>query len=83
MPKSQDLDEQLEEGLEDTFPASDPVSTTYTSIPGTAGHPPPPHKPLRSESHGILERLENSIRAEPIRAVGIAALVGFVYGLVR
>ena len=36
----QDLEEQLEEGLEDTFPASDPVATTVTSIP--AGTPPPP-----------------------------------------
>ena len=26
--------EELEEGLEDTFPASDPVSITSTSIPG-------------------------------------------------
>jgi hypothetical protein len=35
-----ELDEQLNEGLEDTFPASDPVSTTTTSIP--AGTPKPP-----------------------------------------
>ncbi|PBC10095.1 hypothetical protein [Mesorhizobium sp. WSM3859] len=27
-------EEELEEGLEDTFPASDPVSITSTSIPG-------------------------------------------------
>ncbi len=38
----QELDDQLEEGLEDTFPASDPVSTTITSIP--AGTPPPPRR---------------------------------------
>ncbi len=28
------LDEQLDEGLEDSFPASDPVSVTSTSISG-------------------------------------------------
>jgi hypothetical protein len=28
------LEEQLEEGLEDTFPASDPVSVVTTAIPG-------------------------------------------------
>jgi hypothetical protein len=28
------LEEELEEGLEDSFPASDPVSATVTSIPG-------------------------------------------------
>jgi hypothetical protein len=38
--ESQELEEQLNEGLEDTFPASDPVSTTVTSIP--AGTPKPP-----------------------------------------
>ena len=27
-------EEELEEGLEDTFPASDPVSVTSSSIPG-------------------------------------------------
>lgn len=36
----QDLEEQLNEGLEDTFPASDPVATSTTSIP--AGTPKPP-----------------------------------------
>jgi hypothetical protein len=30
---------ELEEGLEDTFPASDPVSITSTSIPGGPAKP--------------------------------------------
>ena len=34
-------EEELEEGLEDTFPASDPVSVTSSSIPGA---PKKPHK---------------------------------------
>ncbi|RCS25122.1 hypothetical protein DUT91_06770 [Phyllobacterium salinisoli] len=29
-----ELEEQLQEGLEDTFPGSDPVSVTSTGIPG-------------------------------------------------
>ena len=37
-----ELEDQLEEGLEDTFPASDPVATTITSIP--TGTPPPPRR---------------------------------------
>jgi hypothetical protein len=37
-----ELDDQLNEGLEDTFPASDPVSSTITSIP--SGTAPPPKK---------------------------------------
>lgn len=30
----QDIEDQLNEGLKDSFPASDPVSATITSIPG-------------------------------------------------
>lgn len=34
-PKDQDiLEEELDEGLEDSFPASDPVSVTSTTISG-------------------------------------------------
>jgi hypothetical protein len=29
------LEEQLQEGLENSFPASDPVSVTTTAIPGS------------------------------------------------
>ncbi len=32
-------EEELEEGLEDTFPASDPVSIISTSIPGGPAKP--------------------------------------------
>ncbi|MDG4851014.1 MULTISPECIES: hypothetical protein [unclassified Mesorhizobium] len=32
-------EEELEEGLEDTFPASDPVSITSTTIPGGPAKP--------------------------------------------
>ena len=32
-------EEELEEGLEDTFPASDPVSITSTVIPGSPAKP--------------------------------------------
>ncbi|PTE09977.1 hypothetical protein [Mesorhizobium helmanticense] len=32
-------EEELEEGLEDTFPASDPVSITGTSISGAPARP--------------------------------------------
>jgi len=38
-----EIEEQLDEGLEETFPASDPVSITTTAIP--RGTPPPPREP--------------------------------------
>ncbi|MEI9408333.1 hypothetical protein [Mesorhizobium salmacidum] len=34
-----DAEDELEEGLEDTFPASDPVSITGSSIPGAPAKP--------------------------------------------
>ncbi|TPK39471.1 hypothetical protein [Mesorhizobium sp. B2-5-3] len=34
-----DAEEELEEGLEDTFPASDPVSITGKAIPGAPARP--------------------------------------------
>ena len=42
--RSEDMQEELEEGLEDTFPASDPVSITSTSIPGAPSKPGKPKK---------------------------------------
>ncbi|MER8463568.1 hypothetical protein [Mesorhizobium sp. M1409] len=35
-------EEELEEGLEDTFPASDPISITSTAIPGSPARPGKP-----------------------------------------
>jgi hypothetical protein len=35
-----DMEEQLDKGLEDTFPASDPVAATITSIPAGTAKPP-------------------------------------------
>ncbi|CAM5470061.1 hypothetical protein ATER59S_03127 [Aquamicrobium terrae] len=37
--RAEDMQQELEEGLEDTFPASDPVSITGTSISGAPGKP--------------------------------------------
>lgn len=46
-PKDQQaLQSELDEGLEDSFPASDPVSVTVTSIPGA------PSKSAANAKHG-------------------------------
>jgi hypothetical protein len=36
-----ELSKELDEALEDTFPASDPVSITSTAIPGAPPEPKP------------------------------------------
>lgn len=113
----------LEEGLESTFPASDPVSAVTTAISrGTptqsvdnASDAPVPaplvDEALRSvlkhrndpyveprenaaalgqEVESIVYRgadfadsLRNRVRARPMQAIGIAALIGFVWGITR
>jgi len=39
-PKKKALDKKLDEGLEETFPASDPVAVTNTTTPGSPDKPP-------------------------------------------
>lgn len=71
--------DQLPERLEDHFPASDPVSATYSGVP--------PRRPERSTTsqtamdfqHGV----ENRIRHKPFAAIAIAAAVGSVFGISR
>jgi hypothetical protein len=128
----------LEAGLEATFPASDPVSSTVTSIPTGAALPPSPDQEaateaplvdialasvrertdiaasvtpdeelaalraevnrlsesvaeigsasvriLRARSEDMLEDARDRIRAQPLRAVALAMLAGFLFGAVR
>ena len=128
---------ELDRGLKDTFPASDPVSTTITAIPagtvaptesvrreqvGTrvdealrsarsrdhgAGSADPAEelralqaevaglretlaeigasslRVARSHADDALETTRDRIREKPLAAVGIAALLGFVWGITR
>ncbi|CAN7620763.1 hypothetical protein [Neorhizobium sp. LjRoot104] len=128
----------LEAGLEGTFPASDPVSSTVTSIPAGTTVPPSADKEaaieaplvdialanirehtdiaasvtpdeelaalraevnrlsesvaeigsasvriLRAKSEGMLEDARARISAQPVRAVALAMLAGFLFGAVR
>jgi hypothetical protein len=51
--KSQkDIDRKLDEALEETFPASDPVSIGRNDHPGTPSKPPAEDKNPRSRSSG-------------------------------
>jgi hypothetical protein len=50
------LEEQLEEGLEDTFPASDPVSVVSTAIPGKAKPAKGTDEVLREQREAKLDR---------------------------
>jgi ferric-dicitrate binding protein FerR (iron transport regulator) len=67
----------LDQALEDTFPASDPVSYSVTSV---AGAPPPIEPPARP---GFVHHARTWIKANPIAAVAMAAAVAWVLGATR
>ncbi|AXV18359.1 hypothetical protein CYG48_21750 (plasmid) [Neorhizobium sp. SOG26] len=131
----QPADAELDKGLKDTFPASDPVSTTRTSIPtgvgpaesnsdesprvaealaasgdtgsyaGSATEASEEVQALRrevarlresaaeigyasvrvaqSEAEVVLDDVRDRVRKRPLAAVGIAALIGYIWGLTR
>ncbi|MGE7368698.1 hypothetical protein ACQKKX_06440 [Neorhizobium sp. NPDC001467] len=113
---------ELDEGLENTFPASDPISATGTAtakadqplaertLAGGSGasdaprvdealetileHRNDPYRApqqqvaaVRDEMDSLRYRatgsLRQSIRANPWQAVGLAAFLGFVFGMTR
>lgn len=129
-------DSELDRGLKDTFPASDPVSATITAIPTGVANAPKPSaatdaprvdealrsvrareensasadpgeelRALRAEVFGLrdsiaeigasslrvargraddaLENTRDRIRARPVAAIGMAAVLGYLWGLTR
>lgn len=136
--KNVQTSDALEAGLEGTFPASDPVSSTVTSIPIGAALPPSTDQEaateaplvdialasvrkhtdlaasttpdeelaalrtevnklresvaeigsasvrvLRARSEDMLEDARDRIKAQPVRAVAVAMLFGFLFGAVH
>jgi ElaB/YqjD/DUF883 family membrane-anchored ribosome-binding protein len=67
---------ELDEALENTFPASDPVSATRTIKPRKATLD-------TINDRGFRSTVERRIRARPIAAVALAAGFGFIFGLTR
>ena len=67
---------ELDEALEETFPASDPVSATRTTTPGKA-------LVETIDTEGLRATVESRIRVRPFAAVALAAGLGFIFGLTR
>lgn len=86
---------ELDKGLEDTFPASDPVSMTSTSIPSgrtdvdkaewVRVNPDPTALPESdvAEAPTILGDIRNLVRERPLAAAGIVAAVAYLWGATR
>lgn len=72
-PSGQDLEQQLEEGLEDTFPASDPVSVTRatrTGAPGEFAMRPRSEEGRDEDEEELEEALEDTFPAsDPISII--------------
>lgn len=75
--KDQENKEELDRALEDTFPASDPVSQSSTSVAGA----PPASQPRPEE--GFLDGARGWIKSNPLAAVAITAAIAWIYGSTR
>jgi hypothetical protein len=87
----------LDTGLEDTFPASDPVSMTSTGIPAGRADTDEASRvharadieddaagiDRRSDGGQILADIKTVIRENPLTAVGFVAAIAFAWGVTR
>ncbi|WP_336057550.1 hypothetical protein [Nitratireductor sp. CH_MIT9313-5] len=68
--KREELDDELEEGLEETFPASDPVSVTRATRTGAPGEfAKDNEQPERADEEELEEGLEETFPASDPPAV--------------
>ena len=86
---------RLDQGLEDTFPASDPVSMTSTGVPSGRADSKEAARVHRSgdaygvgqvsssNSHGLLSDARQIVRENPLAAAGIVATLAFIWGATR
>ncbi|WFS02086.1 hypothetical protein [Rhizobium tumorigenes] len=86
--------DSLEQGLEDTFPASDPVSHTISSIPQGRADSEQAEKvrdwkddattvAIGSSVNRILADVKTTVTDNPLTAVSIVAALAFIWGATR
>lgn len=78
----------LDKGLEDTFPASDPVSHTITSVPAGRTDPQEAERvkasaPENQQSDGFANSVRGWIKENPLTAVAFTAAVAWIFGATR
>ncbi len=78
----------LDKGLEDTFPASDPVSHTITSVPAGRTDPKEAERvkanlPENQQSDGAANGIRGWIKENPLTAVALTAAVAWIFGATR
>jgi ElaB/YqjD/DUF883 family membrane-anchored ribosome-binding protein len=89
------VDSDLDKGLQDSFPASDPVSMIRTSVASGQTDPnqaewtlaepnfSPPGSTARANTRTVFEDLKTVVRERPLAAIGVVAAVGYLWGLTR
>lgn len=86
-------DDQLDRALEDTFPASDPVSHTSSSIP-TGRADTNEAERVRQEvtdnadaavlqTKSLIGEVRQTIRAHPVTSMAIVAALSYIWGRMR
>ncbi|MBB3594807.1 hypothetical protein FHX08_005217 [Rhizobium sp. BK529] len=75
--QEQDRGGELDQALEDTFPASDPVSHSITSVAGAPAATTP------TDPQGLLGGVRVWVKDNPIAAVAITAAVAWMIGSSR
>lgn len=78
----------LDKGLEDTFPASDPVSHTITSVPAGRTDPQAAERvkassPENQQSDSVANGVRGWIKENPLTAVALTAAVAWILGATR
>lgn len=73
----------LDTGLADTFPASDPVSATHTSTPAVTLASEVHQQDRQRTSSSLIRGVEKAISERPIAAVAVVAALAFVFGATR
>lgn len=78
----------FDKGLEDTFPASDPVSHTITSVPAGRTDPKEAERvkasaPENQQSEDFTSSVRGWIKENPLTAVALTTAVAWIFGATR
>ena len=78
----------LDKGLEDTFPASDPVSHTITSVPTGRTNVDEAERvkaspPAARAEKSLGDNVRGWIKTNPLTAVAVTAAVAWIFGATR
>jgi hypothetical protein len=88
---------ELDTGIEDSFPASDPISMTSTGVSSgrvdtteaelvraaAGNYSASAVAGVRKDARSLIGDLRGVVRENPFAAVGIVAAISFIYGATR